>query len=389
VHQLFPVLEAFRPAMLTGLFAIVMYLLDRRAERRLGRLFVGTTAYLIAFLVWMVLAVPGALAPGNSFDLVFGDFVKTVLMYLVVAGAVRGIRDAERLAAVYFIAAAVYASVVIARFEVGGGKDWRLGRLYYYDANDFATFAVTAMPLGLYVLCGARRTLTRAFAAAGLAVLTAAFVRAGSRGGLIALLAVIGFIVVRYTGIPLRWRVGVTALVVAVLLATASDRYWEQMGSIVSETDYNFTEETGRIQVWRRGVGYMLQSPIFGVGPNNFPVAEGKLSPFASRQELGIGVRWTAAHNTFVQVGAELGIPGLVLFITIVASAFAALRRSARGASAGADASQPQLSQALTASLIGFVVGSCFLSLGYHEILYTLVALAVGLEKVTVGLARS
>ena len=137
----------------------MLYLLDRGVERRSSRLFVPTTKYLIAFLIWMVLSVPGSLVPGNSFDLVVGDFIKTLLMCLVMVGTVRGVRDAERLAAVYLFAAAVYASVVLSRFGLGGGKDWRLGRLYYYDANDFATFAVTAMPLGLYFLHAGRRTL--------------------------------------------------------------------------------------------------------------------------------------------------------------------------------------------------------------------------------------
>jgi hypothetical protein len=36
----------------------------------------------------------------------------------------------------------------------------------------------------------------------------------------------------------------------------------------------------------------------------------------------------------------------------------------------------------LTASLIGFAVGAFFLSLAYTEMLYTLIALAVGLQKV-------
>jgi len=38
---------------------------------------------------------------------------------------------------------------------------------------------------------------------------------------------------------------------------------------------------------------------------------------------------------------------------------------------------------ALTASLLGFVVGAFFLSLAYSEMLYTLIALAAGLRKVT------
>lgn len=387
IHQLFPALEVLRPAIVTGGLAVLIYLLDRRETRRLRYLFVPTTKYLLAFLMWMVLSVPVSLWAGNSFGLVFDNFIKTVLMYLVIAGTVRGIRDVERLGVVYLLAAVVYAGTVVSRFDLGDGAAWRLGRLYYYDANDFATCAVTAMPFGLYVLHAGRRALSRVLAAVGLAVLALGFVYTGSRGGFIALVAVVGFIVLRYTRVPLRWRLSAIALVALMLLGTASDQYWEQMGTILSDVDYNRTDESGRLQIWRRGVGYMLEYPIFGVGPNNFPVAEGTLSPFAERQQWGIGVRWNAAHNTFLQVGAELGIPGLVLFVAIVASAFGALRRSARreGADAVAGHGHLQLPQALTASLLGFLVGSSFLSLAYSEMLYTLLALAIGLDKVTPG----
>jgi len=385
VHQLFPVLEALRPAILTGLLAIVIYLVDRREERRANLLWVRTTKYLLALLIWMVLSVPGSLVRGTSFDLVFDDFVKTALMFLVVAGAVRGPRDVERLAVVYLIAATVYAGVVITRFDVGSGDDWRLGHLYYYDANDFATFAVTAMPFGLYFLHAGRGTLARVLAAVALATLTLAFVRTGSRGGFVALVAVTGFVVLRYTGIALRWRIAATALVTVVVLGTASDQYWKQMSTILSDADYNRTDESGRLQIWSRGMGYMFQYPILGVGPENFKAAEGMLSPFSDRQQFGIGVRWNAPHNSYVQTGAELGLPGLAIFVGMIASAFAALRRSSRRehARARAGETRPQLAQALTASLIGFAVGAFFLSLAYSQLLYTLIALAVGLQKAT------
>src|SRR5207247_11224361 len=48
---------------------------------------------------------------------------------------------------------------------------------------------------------------------------------------------------------------------------------------------------------------------------------EGTISPLARLQERGRGVRWGAAHNTFIQVGAELGVPGLLLFIGLIATA--------------------------------------------------------------------
>ena len=66
---------------------------------------------------------------------------------------------------------------------------------------------------------------------------------------------------------------------------TASDHYWRADGTITSDSDYNHTSETGRMQIWSRGIGYMLANPLLGVGPGNFPSAEGTLSPLAERQQ--------------------------------------------------------------------------------------------------------
>jgi O-antigen ligase len=384
IHQLFPVLQLVHPAVITGMLAIAAYVYDSHEERRAVHVLVATTKLLAALLFWMILSVPGAIRPGNSFNLVFDNFIKTALMYLVIAGGVRSIRDVERLALTYLGGAVVYAAVVIARFDIGPGDTWRLAHLYYYDANDFATFAVTAMPFGLYFAHAGRRPFVRLFAAAGLGVLVIGFIRSGSRGGFIALAVVAVFVVLRYSAIPLRWRMSAVSLAALVFLGAASDQYWRQMSTILSDTDYNQTQESGRLQIWSRGLGYMFDHPVLGVGPNNFQVAEGTLSPFAERQQFGIGVRWNAAHNSFIQVGAELGIPGLVLFVALIVTAFAALRRSDRYERALAEwqTSPSTLTPALTAALLGFVVGSSFLSLAYSEMLYTLMALAIGLHKV-------
>src|SRR5260221_14409019 len=383
VHQLFPMLQVVRAALLTGLLAVVLYVVDRHPERRVSLVWTGTTKLMMALLAWAVLSMPWAIVIGDGFDLVFGSLIKVVVMSVVIAGTIRTVQDADRLAAVYLLGATVYGAVVLCRFDVGAGDDWRLGRLYYYDANDFATFAVTAMPFGLYFVQRGRRLRTRLLAVVSLVVLSAAFVHSGSRGGFLALLAMGGFIALRYDAVSVRVRVCALIVVGLVLLGTAREKFWQQMGTIVSDTDYNHTEESGRIQIWRRGVGYMLGNPVFGVGPGNFSVAEGTLSPFADRQQFGIGVRWYAPHNRFVQVGAELGVPGLGLFVGIIASAFVALRRSGRGRGerGGPDQVPVELTQALTASLIGYVVGAFFLSLAYAELLYTLIALAVGVQK--------
>jgi O-antigen ligase len=128
----------------------------------------------------------------------------------------------------------------------------------------------------------------------------------------------------------------------------------------------------------------MTAHPGLGVGIGNFYVAEGTISPLARLQERGIGVRWGAAHNSFIQAGAEIGVPGLLLFIGLIATTFRSLRRVARLPRAvPPPAMDPsRLAQSLMAAFVGFVVGSLFLSLAYMDMLYTLVALAIGLHKV-------
>jgi O-antigen ligase len=145
------------------------------------------------------------------------------------------------------------------------------------------------------------------------------------------------------------------------------------------------------VQIWKRGVGYVLEHPIVGVGADNFRAAEGQLSSMADRQQYGVGVRWNAPHDTFLQIAAELGIPGLVFFVAMMASAFRDLhpRRQPMIDPARRPPVSPALKQALRASLLGFVVGSLFLSLAYTSLLYTLIGLAIAVGKLDRRYRRS
>jgi O-antigen ligase len=383
VHELFPPLNVVRPAITAGLLSIILFLTDRLAVRRWKWLSGGPTPWLLALFGWMVLSIPTSLVPGNSFDYVTGEVSKTVLMMFVVAGAVRGPRDLERIVAALFYAIALYAAVVLGRFDLGEGSQWRRGSLYYYDANDVATVAVAVMPLGVLLATRARSWLMRALPIVGLIVISAVFVRSGSRGGFLALIATSVFFILSFRVLSLVGRFAAIGVVAAVILVSGSERYWTQIGSTFSQTDYNQTAESGRLQVWQRGLGYVMSNPLFGVGTANFSVAEGVLSEMASRQQYGIGVKWSAPHNTFLQVAAESGIPALVFFAGMLASTFRVLKPvpGQRRVRASRAPVPPALKQALRVSLVGFMIGSFFLSLAYTQLLYAFVALAVGIHK--------
>ncbi len=388
VHLLFPALDVVRPVLVFGALSVGLYLVSRHPARKFSLLIVGPVLLLLGFLGWMVMGTPFALRQGATFYFIMESFTRTVALFLVVAGAVRSFRDVERLTWFYFAGAVLYAAVLLVRFEVGE-EATRLSDLYTYDANDFALLAVTAMPLGLYFLFRSGRSpLARTFDAAGLTVLLIAFVWSGSRGGFLALLAAYLLFLLRFRGLPARWRVVGATVAAVVVTAVAGPQYWDRMGTMMSPLeDYNVTSPTGRMEIWDRGVGYMLDNPVFGVGAANFAAAEGILSPRAHLQELGIGIRRSAPHNSFLQVGAEMGFPGFFLFMAFLVSIFWTLLRvegPRRGRSPPtALPRRAVLSEALVVSLAGFMVGAFFLSLAYSSMLYMLAALAVGLGKVS------
>jgi len=390
VHQVFAVLEPLRLTMVSSALAIALYLVDRSRGRRLQPVLrVGIVRWIVGLGVWMGLSVPGALWAGGAFE-TFVEFTKMVVVCVILVGAVRGVRDVERLAFVYLLSVAIYAAAVITRFQVGPG-DWRLGSLYYYDANEFAALAVISLPLGVYFIARPHPSWRRLASVPAVAALTVAIIWAGSRGGFLALLAVGAFLLVRYTAIHLRWRILTAALLGVVFAATASDTYWEKMKTITKpKDDYNVTGEEGRLKVWKRGIGYMLEHPLLGVGAGNFSTAEGTLSPVARAATVGRGVKWSVAHNSFVQIGAELGVPGLILFAGALLGAFRALgvvrqraRRVRPPGDGGPTSPNAPLAQALSASLIGYVVGGFFLSLAHRDLLLVLLALVAALRKVT------
>lgn len=392
IHQLFPALAVFRPVTVMGILAIGLCLLDRVPPRRIYAFQIPATRWLLALAVWMALSVPGALWPGGAFG-TFRDFAKTALIYFVIVRAVRSARDIERLALVYVLGAAIFAAMVLThtqfQLDVGG----RMERLYFYDSNDFATYTVTALPLGLYFIMNGRPWL-RVAACAASAVLATGFVWSGSRGGFLALLAVVAYFLLRYTSVQRSWRWTTVAVVGVLLTAIAGSTYWERISTVLHPSaDYNLTDEQGRLRIWERGMGYMIQHPVFGVGGGNFPRAEGTISPLVGRQPAGRGLKWGPPHNSYVQVGAELGVPGLIIYVAFILSVCTALRTlpTAPGPPGVADPTgrrpleRARLAQSLTASLIGFAVGSFFLTLAYHDMLYTLAGMAVGLHQVTVN----
>lgn len=384
VQDLFPILATAQVPTLVAVAAYISFALTPDPRRRLKRIRHPITTLVLLTAIWALLSVPGGVYPGLSFKFLFKDHIKTLLMMVLIAGAVRTVQDVERFARVQVAGALVYSLYVLARVNVG--SDGRLGDLFYYDANGLALLLAATLPLYVFYTRGQAVLTMRLLALAGCGISILTLMKSGSRGGFLALLASGLYLLFGFRAISKKVRWTAVGAMAALLVLVGSNQYWAMMGTLLHPTqDYNWSgkNEAGRMEVWKRGIGYMMSYPLFGVGANAFPIAEGTISPLAERQSVGIGLKWSAAHNSFVQIGAELGIPGLLIFLALLLTAFRTLHRIAVEARrrSGPQAREAALAQALIASLIAYCVAGFFLSEAFSPYLYSVLGMTVGLAK--------
>ena len=380
VQDLYPVLATLQLPILSTLTAVVLFVAGGQARELAARSAHPVFRLALFLLVLMVLSIPGGIYPGRSFSFMYQDHIKTFLLMTMLAVGFTSFRQVERLAAVHVIGCTIYCAYILTQFQVQA--DGRLAGLVYYDANDLGMLVVSSLPLIVYFLRSDVKGWIRLIALVGAGLALLATIKTGSRGAFLGLIAVSLFMLFKFRAFSIKSRIGTVVGIVLSLTLVGSEQYWEMMESLLHpEDDYNMTEETGRMTVWKRGIGYMFDHPILGVGVNDFPIAEGTLSDRAKEQAMGRGLKWSAAHNSFVQIGAELGVAGLVGFILLLWRAYRAgwtLRRAASGTEK--ISAEAALGQALAVSLVGYSVAGFFLSQAYSAHLYSLLGIIIALS---------
>jgi O-antigen ligase len=382
LQDLFPILASMKIVPIVSLAALGLALLDRDPHRSLLSARHRITICVALILGLMVLSVPGSVYPGLSFDFIVQDFAKTILLMLLLAAGIRSIRDVEFFAVAQLIGAGIYCIFILWRFDIGVGG--RLGNLLSSGANALGMLVGCTLPAGVYFLRSGVRSSLRILAIGVILISLMTVVKTGSRGAFLALIAVLLYMLFQFDSFTARTRYTAVAVMALLLLLVADANYWSMMQTLLNpQEDYNWVggADEGRMEVWKRGIGYMLQRPLFGVGASAFPVAEGTILNLASREEYGIGLKWSAAHNSFVQIGAELGVGGLVIFCVLLGSAFFACHEIGRGDGRRGATAPAALGQAFCASLIGYLVAGFFLSQAYAVYLFATFGIIVGFIK--------
>jgi O-antigen ligase len=119
-----------------------------------------------------------------------------------------------------------------------------------------------------------------------------------------------------------------------------------------------------------------VEHPILGVGPGGFITQDG-----IGKAQRGLQGKWSAPHNTYVQVFAEMGVPGFLLFLALIGSVGRLAWRAHRGVPGDPASRRPEY----LASLAAYVVGVTFLSFLFYHMTWILLA---GLATMATGAVR-
>ena len=389
VHQQFGFIAVARPAILLVGACLFYAIMNPRYLSEKGLLFTWPPKLIGGFAMMACLSVPFGISPGASGLFILKLYVPVLVFAALLIVGIRRTSDLYAFVWSFVIGAGVlafFANYVFKLTVASGTGMARLSDMYMYDANDAGLVLTLSIPLTLLTLQVSRwpgKLLSLLF----LFWEWTAIARTGSRGAFVGVLVVGLGLLFLSTGISVIKRVGILFGAALVLLVAAPPGYWKQMQSLTKPTDdYNWTSKDGRKQVAKRGIKYMLDFPVAGVGISNFARAEGTISDKAKNWTQGeAGIRWSAPHNSHIEAGAELGIPGLLLWSAMLIGGIVAPIRLRRRLPRAWRRGSPEerfiflATSYLPVSMLGFVVCSTFVSFAWLDPLYVLLSFISGL----------
>jgi hypothetical protein len=229
-----------------------------------------------------------------------------------------------------------------------GGRTWSgeawEGEARYaregYDPNDMAVTLAIAIPIAIHFAVTGRRSWSRV-ALAYVPLAGSAIALSGSRAGTLTA-AFATAIVVPWLARRSRALLVATLLTAAISLAVVATQIpsdsWIRIFTIGDELTHGSLGD--RTPLWLMALRVFGEHPLAGVGAGGFR--------YSAEGTVGF---LTVAHNTPLEVAADFGAVGLLLFFGAVALVFRGARRASRDRRALA-----------TALVLAWVVGSASLS---------------------------
>lgn len=305
------------------------------------------------------------------------------------------LKDVEYYLKAFEIAGVLLVAIALMNYNTGrldlGSSDY-----LSYDTNDLAYVLATILPLTIGLAAIADEWPRRFVHVAAAVLMVVSVLLTQSRGGFLAMLIVpVQIIAVmtsrrphRKAGSPSKGISRSKLIVVTALVGVGALGIWHEIPgsaqsrilSVFSTTnDYNLdmADTTGRLSIWDRGIGAILDRPI-GYGIGTFSTVDGMR-----------GGRYKAAHNSVLEVAVELGVLGLLLYLAMLKAALQGLgpRKPAQAARARGPSTiaEREIARSLRFALLTNVVAGFFLTEAYSDVFWMLLGTIAGAQSLMSG----
>ena len=254
------------------------------------------------------------------------------------------------------------------------------------DPNAFAMLISFAVPLGLWLVIRSPNLLHRLVWGGCCVLLLGGMTKTESRSGLVVLFlslmigawhyrAELSRIRPRHLGFAMLGSVIVIALAIYAMPAGYVARI--QSLSILSAGPKSQDESLGRRASYIVvGSAMIRENPLLGSGPGTFPLhsaTTGYAKAFSANRKIGDLYR--RAHNTYLEIFSELGIPAGLLFVGMLALGLYNLIRARRVWMQRDNREQADLMTHLAMSFLALTLFLMFLSAPNQKYVWIMLAL--------------
>ena len=251
---------------------------------------------------------------------------------------------------------------VAGRLQAIGGAD-------SFNDNAAAVHLLAMLPfmavMGIY---GSR--IERGVALVSFPFVVNTIILCNSRGATLAMACMGGASLLLTRGRQRRGLLWLSAAGAAAFLFLADPQFLERQATILSEERDGSSE--GRVVAWIGALELMRDYPL-GAGGGGFDA----LSPVYIPQVVArYGGAERTVHNTYLWVGSDWGIAGLIAFCVFLFGTLVRVQQARRRAP---DVRMDMEGVAVQAAIIGISVGGFFINRTYGEIMYWVPALGLAL----------
>ena len=326
-----------------------------------GRIIVLLFAAYCAWAVLSALAAPdGAAALGFLREL-----GKRTIMFIIAVTLADSVDRVKKLAWVT-AGSAGYLGLELNMRYLGGFNEVQVLGYGGMDNNSIAMSLVVCLGPAVFLALYERRWLPKALALGAAVLIGHTVLLTFSRGGLFSMIAA-GTVVA--IAVPKRPRYLLAIVVtIALGLRLAGGEVRDRFNTAFAAQEERDSSAQSRLELWRDCILVMEKYPLLGAGPDHFPLIA---------EEFG-WPQGKEAHSLWLQMGAELGIPGMLFLVSFYLAPLWRVWPVARARQRAEEDTWPQHAAFMViSSLSGFVVASQFVTMEGLETPVYIVVIAV------------